>query len=132
MIPYIVGLLVAYLEADEDVAAIVGTRIGTKTPRTLTKAWVRIQVIDERQAPRSSADHLVTAYVQLDCYAGEEGDEVAAATLARTVRASLVAMPGEHDEGTVTSVRVGSRPLPDVDLEAIDRHIVTGTVVAHP
>lgn len=131
MIPYIVGLLVGYLESHEEVAGAVGTRIGTKTPRTLEEPWVRVQVYDEKQAPRSSTDHLVTAHVQLDCYAGKIGDEVSAATLARTVRAALVEMPGEHEEGTVTSVRVSSRPLPDIDIESVDRHIVVATVVAH-
>jgi hypothetical protein len=133
VIPYVAGLLVAYLEGVEEVAGIVGTRVATKTPRKLEEPWLRVQLLDEAQAPRSSADHLVTAYAQIDCYAGKKGDEVLAATLARTVREAIVAMPdAAHEDATVSSTRVGSRPLPDTDLdETVDRHIVTATIVAH-
>ncbi len=127
-------ILVDYLGGDSAIEGIVGDRIATKTPRTLDEPWIRLSVLADPPAGKSSVDHNIAFYVQLDCYAGEEGTQAAANLLARSVRASLGEMPKqEHDGAVVSGVKVeGSRPMPDDTFEpTMDRYIVTATVWAH-
>ncbi len=127
-------ILVDYLGGDSAIEGIVGDRIATKTPRTLDEPWIRLSVLADPPAGKSSVDHNIAFYVQLDCYAGEDGTQAAANLLARSVRASLGEMPKqEHDGAVVSGVKVeGSRPMPDDTFEpTMDRYIVTATVWAH-
>jgi hypothetical protein len=127
-------IFVDYLGGDSAIEAIVGDRIATKTPRTLDAPWVRISVLADPPAGKSSADHNIAFYVQLDCCAGKKGTQVDANLLARSVRASLGEMPQqEHADAVVSGVKVeGSRPMPDDTFEpTMDRYIVTATVWAH-
>ncbi len=134
MIPQMERILVGYLTGNLAIAAIVGDRVATKTPSNLKEPWVRVVQIDAPPAGRSSADHLIAFYCQLDCYAGKKGTRVEAEELHRLVR-SAIAEIGDHTfEGAVISgAKInGSRPLPDTDLdEQIDRYIVTATIWAH-
>jgi hypothetical protein len=123
-----------YLRDAPAVEEIVGDRVATKAPRTLDEPWVRIAVLADPPAGRSSADHVIAFYVQLDCYAGKKGDQVLANSLARSVRALLGEIhEHEHDAAVVSGAKVeGSRPLPDSTLEqTMDRYIVTATIWAH-
>jgi hypothetical protein len=123
-----------YLVEAEGVAEIVGTRVATKTPDTLKEPWIRLSIIDDPPAGRSSVDHFIEFYVQAECYAGKDGTQSKASLLARTVRA-LIAEMGRHDhEGAVvtgTKIR-SSRSLRDDSLQpAMDRYVVTASIWAH-
>jgi hypothetical protein len=134
VIPFMEKILGDYLREAPAVEAIVGDRVATKTPRTLEEPWVRINVLDDPPAGKSSADHVIAFYVQLDCYAGKKGDQVLANLLARTVRALLGEMAKhEHEEAVISGAKVhGSRPLPDSTLEpTMERYVVTATIWAH-
>lgn len=132
MIPFIEKILVDYLGEQEAVTDIA-EEIATKTPGELDQPWLRISLLADPRAGRSSADHLIAFYVQIDCYAGTAAGQSTASTLARTVRAAVGGMPRhQHDGAVVTSAVVnGSRPLRDDDLPQIDRYVVTATIHAH-
>lgn len=122
-----------YLRADPAVDSVVDSRIGSKHPSVTTQPWVRLILIDDTQAPASSVLHLVTAHLQLDCYAGSGGN-TQASLIARTVRAALADMPNvEHDDAVIAHVRTNLRRLPDPDFApARERYIVTADVTWHP
>lgn len=134
MIPFIEKIVGDFLRGRGDITALVGNRVATKTPGTLDKPWVRITLVDDPPVKGSTADHLIAFYLQLDCYAGKDGDQTLASTLARTVRSAIgVIDKADHEGAVVTGAKVnGSRPLPDTDLdETMDRYIVTVTIWAH-
>ncbi len=133
-IPFMEKVVVDFLTGRSPIEAIVADRIGTKTPRTLDKPWVRVSLLDDPPVPGSTADYLIASYFQVDCFAGKDGGQILAGSLARAVRSSFGDIAAvAHEGAVVTGAKVhGSRPLPDTDLdETIDRYIVTVTIWAH-
>ncbi len=133
MIPFMEKILADYLRSAPDVAAIAGERVGTKNPRTLDEPWVRVTIYDDPPTGRSSVDHHVAFYVQLDCFAGKEGTQEEANFLGRTIRGLLGGMAQQDFDGAVLSgaKATGSRSLPDEDFDpTMDRYVVTGIVWA--
>lgn len=123
-----------YLRSASAVQEIVGDRVATKTPRTLAQPWVRVTVVDDPPAGKSSTDHNIAFYVQLDCYAGADGGEVEATRLGHTVRSLLAEMAdGQHTDIVISGSKpTGSRLLPDDTFDPPrDRRVVTGIVWAH-
>lgn len=122
-----------YLRQHPAVVAL-DARIVGKTPSSTAAPWVRVTQLDASQDDTSQFDHLVEFYLQLDCYAGATGGQPEASLLARTVRAAVIDMPGEHDDCIVTRARIsGAARVPDQALEpARERVIVTAIVTAHP
>lgn len=137
MTPDFEQICVQALLASPEVTAIVGQQVGTRTPRTLNDPWVTVRLIDDLPAPRSSALHLVSALVQIDCYAGAERNsaQAEASLLARTCRSVLHDLAyGLQTAGPVVSkVKAGGiRALPDTDLEPPrERYLVEVEVTAH-
>lgn len=134
MIPDAERAVSHYLLEDNDVTTLCGRRIVGKTPSTTDEPWVRATWLAAMNDPRIPVDYLTTNMVQLDCYAGKDGGQPEAKLLARTVRASLDAMPAaDNDDVEVTAVRfVGMVRLPDTDFEpARERVILTAQVWAH-
>lgn len=126
-----------FLRGHEDVVAL-GTRIVGETPSSVEDSWVRLTQLDAPSDPRSSVDHLVAFYFQIDCYASHVGisgsQQREVALLASTVRAVLMAMPSAAHSGAVVSrVRInGDSRQPDTQLEdARERRIITATVYMH-
>lgn len=136
LIPDIEAVVGPYLRADTDVTALVdASRILGQAPGTTDDAWVRITQLDARNQTEP-VDHLILFMVQLDCYAsktGLDGSQQKEATLiARTVRASLKAAAGTHDDTVITGVSVSQSRQPDTDFEpARQRVILTAQVWAH-
>lgn len=136
MTPDVEAVLIAYLLDHADVAAIVGSRVASRTPRTLDDPWVRVTLVVDEPERKSSALHLLHAHMQIDCYAGEphDGSQAEASTLARTVREALHAMPSASSAETVVSAVTGLsiHPQPDDTLNpARERYIVQGVVHCH-
>lgn len=132
MLPDLDPILVAYLRADATVAAVTD-RIGTRTPPNLTEPWVRITLLDDRDDPRSSAQHLTSSLVQLDCFAGSAGDRLGASRLARAVRAALHALPGIHGAAVITGAKTSMSRQPDETFTpAMERYIVSADLSLHP
>lgn len=109
LIPDVEKILSAHLR-DE-----TGERIVGKTPENTDDAWVRLTKLDARAVGGDRHEHLIEAFVQLDCYASEAGGQPEANTLGRTIRASLVDAPNQSHEGaTITGVEIRSdRRSPD-------------------
>jgi hypothetical protein len=134
--PDVEALVASHLRGRQAVSAIVGQRVGTRTPGTLAAPWVRLTQINDEPATVSSALHLVTVWLQIDCYAGDDRDhgQEQASLLARTVRDELHRMPGTYSTGVVTAVRFsGTRRAPDDDLDpARERYSFDAYLSVHP
>jgi hypothetical protein len=112
-------------------------RVVGKTPETMTKPWVRITLLDPQNATGiNRVEHLISYYLQLDCYAGAKGGEPEAFKLAQGVRAALVeGLPEADLEGAVvTDVAALSMPhVPDDDFKPPrDRFILDVEIHMHP
>jgi hypothetical protein len=127
-------IISAYLR-DHPLLAQWADRIVPRTPSSTASAWLRVQLIDGRQAPRSRALHLINTLVQIDCYAGEgAGGQGDANGMAVAVVEALNAMPGASTPGAfVSSARSSWRRLPDTTFTpARERYIVETQLVLHP
>lgn len=132
MIPDPEAILTTYLESH---VTPLGATIVDLTPDDLGAPWVRLTLLD---APSDGIpDHLVAAYVQLDCYAGQDAGEDAhedASLIARTVRAALVTIhEADHDGAAVSGCRIDGMPrMPDPAFEPpLERYVLTATVWMH-
>ncbi len=131
MIPDPEAVLTTYLT---DVAGALGGTVRGKTPKDTTDPWVRLTLLDAPSTDGGEADHLIAAYLQLDCYAGSDGGHAAASLLARTVREALVTITdGDHGDVVVTGAKLGGyQRLPDTDFEpARERYVLSATVWLH-
>lgn len=131
MIPDAEAVLTAYLSP---ALAGLGVDIVPGTPADTSEPWVRLTLLDA-PSEGSQADHLVAAYVQLDCYAGGGDDGQAEVNLiGRTVREALRTIAAaDHDGAVVNGSRiVGYARIPDGAFEpARERVVVTATIWVH-
>jgi hypothetical protein len=121
-----------WLRNDTDVAAIVDRRVVGKPPSDIGPPWVRVTLLDAPQ--EDTSDYSSGYYLQLDCYASNDGGQPEAFTLGRAVRAALVALARTTSElGIVSGTQInGHARVPDAALEpARERVIITATVWAH-
>lgn len=135
--PDVEVLIGQVLRAAAPVRALVGDRVGGRTPATTADAWVRITQIDDQPLQSSRALHLVTVFLQLDCYGGDDiaHAQSEASTLARTVRDVLNELPGPVAGGAVVSAVKfgGTHRIPDPDFTPQrERFIVNAEVTVHP
>lgn len=137
MIPDIEQIVGDYLRGHADVAALT-SRVGGRTPRTLSDGWVRVTQYDDQPAASSRALHLVGVSLQIDCY-GSDSQNTAhaeASLLARTVRAALNDLPdSDLAAGVISGVRFdgGLKRIPDSSIEpARERFVLDCTVWCHP
>lgn len=108
-------------------------RIVGKTPESTDTSWVRLTLLDDPAVEGHRSDHLIEAYVQLDCYAGKSGGQPEANNLSLTIRQALVEIADHTLEGATAS---GSFPRrrrsPDPEFTpARERVIVTARVWMH-
>jgi hypothetical protein len=108
-----------------------------ETPESTTKPWIRITLIDPQNATGiNRVEHLVSYYLQFDCYAGAGGGEPEAFGLAKAVRSALVeALPGsEIAEAVATNaIAVSMHYSPDTELDdARARFILDVEIYMHP
>lgn len=137
LIPDIEQIVADYLRGHPDVASLV-EEVVTRTPDSVDTPWVRVALIASPAA--DDADHLISALMQFDCYAGVSNGREEASRLARTIRAVLVGLVGIHgNEHNGPAVITGVPPrlvsasrIPDDMLDpARERVVVTATVYAH-
>ena len=134
--PDVEAITATYLLAHDDIEALVGDRIGGRHPHRTTTPWIKVVQIGDTVTSRST--HLVSAYLQFDCYGGRDIDTAQgeASLLARTLRAALNDMPEATHNGAVVTgvVFTGNRrvPDPDVGTPARERYILDATIYAHP
>jgi len=112
-------------------------RVVGKTPDSTEQPWVRITLIDpQNRTGINRVEHLVSYYLQFDCYAGASGGEPEAFELAKAVRSALVEdLPDSVlEEAVVTDVvAISMHPMPDTDLDdARDRFILDVEICMHP
>jgi hypothetical protein len=128
-----------HLRNHEEIVAL-GARVAGQLPRSFTTSWVRLTQLDAKNAARSAwalDERLIDHLLQFDCYAGSEASfaQAEASTLARTVRAVLVAMPGQTLDGAVvvTDVLIVSHArIPDLEFKPPrERFAISATVIAH-
>ena len=126
-----------YLRANADVTTLQA-RVAGQLPKTFTKPWVRVTMIDATNVTGNQrVEHLVSYLLQFDAYAGAETDnaQAQAVALARTVRSALIDMQDQTLEGAViTAVEVRNHArLPDLDFDPPrERHVLTVEIWAHP
>lgn len=112
----------------------IDARVVARTPDNQADSWVRLTMLD---ASAASQDHLIAFLVQLDCYAGRDGGQPEAMTLARDARASLRDMrdadPSDTGEVVVSEVRfVGMARIPDQEFTPDrERVILTARIWMH-
>lgn len=136
MLPDAEAITGTYLRADAAVAALVGSRVMGDTPRDTSTAWVRLTQIDGAPIATSRAHHVATAWVQVDCYAGDSatGGHQEASVLARTVQQSLSSMnAATHTGAVVAGVKIaGTHRQPDLDFQpARERFLFTAEITLH-
>lgn len=133
-VPDAEALTGTYLRSIDALADIVGSRIVGDTPRDTTDAWVRVTQIDDAPLRSSRALHLVTVWLQFDCYAGTTGGHEQASGLSRLVREHLNAMnTATHAGAVVSGVKFGgTHRLPDTDFQpARERFVFTAEITLH-
>lgn len=128
VLPSVEALAVSYLRTSPDIAAIVGTRIGTELYAGSTPAiWLSLVTGDERVR-----NHLVAPVLDVRSYGGSKAD---ADLLSRTVHAVMHDMPGLHPTGVVTDVSALTLPywMPDEGFEPPrPRYLGTYQCTVHP
>lgn len=93
----------AHLRASTDVAALVGSRIGTELYAGADPAvWLSLVTGEER-----FRNHLAAQMLDVRSYGGSKAQ---ADLLARTVHAAMLDMPGSHAQGVVTAVQTTAMP----------------------
>jgi hypothetical protein len=132
MIPDAEKILTAHLAAE---LADLGARVVGRTPGSTEEPWVRLTQLDAKTVDGSRSDHLIEFYLQADCYAGLDGGQSEASTVARRARDAFVAAPAAtHTGATVTGAEINSGParMPDTDFEpARERYTLTATIWAY-
>lgn len=126
-------IISGYLRTAPAMTALSARVVG-KTPATTTDPWVRVTQLDDRAVGGHRSDHFHEFYLQFDCYAGHDGGQPEASTLARTVRALLVDAPAASLDAVVNGVDIRSQariPDSDVDEPARERFVITALVWMH-
>jgi hypothetical protein len=128
VLPSIEVLAVAHLKASADVAALVGTRVGTELYAGADSAiWLSLVTGEER-----FRNHLAALMLDVRSYGGSKSQ---ADVLARTVHAVMHTMPGVHPQGVVTAVQTLAMPAWNPDegfTPPRARYVGTYVVVLHP
>lgn len=124
MIPSAERIVGDYLRANMD-ARVVG-----KTPSDIEDPWLRVTLLDDSSTDGGVTDHLIEALLQIDVYAGRQGNQGTADDLRREARAYLQQINlADHDGAVVTGSRVSSARVPDPSIEGeMERYILTATV----
>jgi hypothetical protein len=134
LIPDCEKLTSDYLRTHAEVSTLTSRIVG-KTPSDTSDPWVRVTQLDASNQTLSRPEHLIEYLIQFDCYAGVDGGQPEAKTLASTVREALADMPGATYDGAVcTNARfTGMARIPDTDFEpARERVILDATIWMHP
>lgn len=133
-----VAIVGDYLREHPLVSELVADRVSHKSPdeESRDEPWVRITQLDAtNETGNRQVEHLVSYYLQIDCYAGADNRYAEAFDLVAGVRAALVAITQAELEGAVaTDVGFASMPSqPDVDLKpARERQILDAEVFMYP
>lgn len=110
-------------------------RVGTRTPPSTALPWLRVTLIDDSLDAKSSAERLVHAYLQIDCYGSSDRDFSSgeARDLARAARSALRVIQAASLSATFTGATGCSiRPLPDSEFTpARERYVLTATLHLH-
>lgn len=123
-------LIIQFLTAQFDVAAVVSGRVSTTVAPPYPR--VRVQRLGGFSPPPQRLDH---PRVQFDCYGSTQYE---AKHLSAVVRAALPTLVGVHPLGTVTEVReiAGPQWLPDptpgAGMPTLPRYIFTFVFTIHP
>lgn len=125
----------AYLRTHPAVVALEARVLG-ETPDSTDKPWVQVTLINPSNETRNrQVEWLVGYYLQLDCYAGKDGGQSEAYSLASAVRSALVAITTvELDDAVATDVEFLTMPrIPDTEFEpARQRYVLDAIVYMHP
>jgi hypothetical protein len=133
VIPDAEAIVGRYLREDPNILALDARVVG-RTPRSTTGPWIRLTQLDARAISGTEADHLIDFYLQLDGFAGTEGDQELASRLVRSARSSLRGMRGEVEDVVVTDVRFGVfSHVPDRSFTPeVERYVLDAFVYIHP
>jgi hypothetical protein len=138
LLPDVEALVGSWLREHEDIATL-NARVGSKTPDSRTRPWIRVTRLDAPRLAKATFDHAIHPTLQLDCYAGKAAMDAQvgrreANLLGATARAVLMALWGTtRDDVAIGAVNfLGDRPVPDTTQEpALERVILTVEIVLH-
>ena len=117
----------AYLRT-ETAQRVVGT-----TPSSIEDPWIRLTLIDDESVDGGVVNHSMANYFQIDCFAGRNGTQATARSLAVQVRnlladAHLETLSG----GVVSGAETRMSHQPDTQQEPqMECYVVTATVWMH-
>jgi hypothetical protein len=128
LLPDAERLVTTFLRAQPDVAALASTRVTTELPKAPIYPAVTISRVG---GVPTLPGYLDVARLEVSAWATTKA---AAHTLARTVEAALLAVPGAHALGTVTDARqedIGLRWNPDEESN-VPRYQFIVELYIHP
>lgn len=126
------ALVIAFLRAEPEVTALVGTRIATRS--NATRPCIRVQRIGDNEIV---SGYFVSSRVQVEAW-GERDAEPATQRIAATAHAALLGiggtggMRGVYDDGVVTEVQeaLGILSSPD-PVTSLSRYLFDCRVFHH-
>lgn len=103
-------------------------RVAGKLPASFTKPWVKITQLDATNVTGGQPEHLISYYLQFDCYAGSAADNAQeqASQLGRTIRAVLHDLTEQDIDGVVVAhvAFTGDARIPDEAFEPARERVV--------
>jgi hypothetical protein len=103
-------------------------RVAGKLPASFTKPWVKITQLDATNVTGGQPEHLISFYLQFDCYAGSTADnaQAQASLLGRTIRAVLHDLTEQDIDGVVVThvAFTSDARIPDEAFEPARERVV--------
>lgn len=131
MPPDALAVAVAYLDGHEDIGG-AGVTVGVGTPDSLEGPWVDVALIHAASTDGGITNHHIAAYLQFDCYAGEDDNDstIAGGLAATVVEALRVANTATHEDAVVTGAESSWHHAPDTTRAdpPLERFIVESIV----
>lgn len=124
-----------------DVEKIIGdylrenmaVRVVATSPSAIEDPWVRITLIDDLATDGGAVNRSIESFLQIDCFAGRDGDKALARGLADDVRSLLrVAHTESFDSAVVSGAQTRISYQPDTKIEPeMPRYAVSASVWMH-
>jgi hypothetical protein len=103
-------------------------RVAGRLPTSFTKPWIKITQLDATNVTGGQPEHLISYYLQFDCYAGSTADnsQAQASLLGRTLRAVLNDLTEQDIDGVVVAhvAFTSDARIPDEAFEPARERVV--------
>jgi hypothetical protein len=103
-------------------------RVAGRLPTSFTKPWIKVNQLDATNVTGGQPEHLISYYLQFDCYAGSAADnaQAQASLLGRTIRAVLHDLTEQDIDGVVVAhvAFTSDARIPDEAFEPARERVV--------